>query len=317
MGKRVVFFGTPDYVIPILEALKEASWSIVAVVTQSDKPVGRKQILTASGVALWAKDQGVTVFTQKQIEIIENLNGLGAEVGVIASYGRILPTEIIDVFPKGIINVHPSLLPKYRGASPIAAAIAAGEEKTGVTIIKLDELMDHGPILDQVTEPILSTDTSEILRARLFEEGAKLLVKTLPDYLTGNLEPKEQDHSRATYVTMLKKEDGFIPPGALDATLKGRTFKDAWQIPFIKDCSLSLSAESLDCFIRAVTPWPGAYTILKMKNQISKRLKILKAHVEDGRLILDVVQLEGKRPVSWRQFVEGYPNAKIGQLATF
>ena len=230
----VVFFGTPDYVLPILEALSEAGWPIVAVVTQSAKPVGRKQILTASPVALWARKQGKAVFTKKPIEIAEGLKLLDAEVGIIAAYGRILPQEIIDVFPKGIINVHPSLLPKYRGPSPISGAIAAGDKETGVTIIKLDDQMDHGPILCQATEPIFLTDTQETLRARLFDIGAKLLVKILPDYLAGRLSLKDQDHSQVSFVTLLKKEHGFIPPEILCAILNGSTFDKRWQIPFIK-----------------------------------------------------------------------------------
>src|SRR3989344_3708141 len=175
----VVFFGTPDYVIPILEGVREAGFDIIAVITQPAKPFGRKQILTASPVALWARKQGKAVFTKKPIEIVEGLKLLDAEVGIIAAYGRILPQEIIDFFPKGIINVHPSLLPKYRGPSPISGAIAAGDKETGVTIIKLDDQMDHGPILCQATEPIFLTDTQETLRARLFDVGAELLARIL------------------------------------------------------------------------------------------------------------------------------------------
>lgn len=311
----IVFFGTPDYVIPILDALKEAGYDIAAVVTQPEKAVGRKQVLTPSPVALWANKNGISVITDATA-LQSAVARLGANVGILAAYGKIIKQEVIEAFPKGIINVHPSLLPKFRGASPIAGAIAAGDRETGVTIIRLDEEMDHGPILDQVIEPVLPTDTQETLRARLFEKGARFLVKILPDYLGGKLILKDQEHSRATYVTMFKKEHGFIPPGVLKSALDGIEVREKWEIPFIKNYSLVPSAYCLERFIRAVTPWPGAYTNVKMKNkrilvttENVKRIKIIKAHVGDGKLQLDEVQLEGKRPVSWRQFVEGYPHA--------
>lgn len=320
---KLIFFGTPDYVIPALEALKDAGYEIVAVVTQPPKPVGRKKVLTPSPVSLWAKAHGILVFDGKPREIVEDLKKFGAKIGVLAAYGRILPPELLAVFPHGILNIHPSLLPKYRGASPIQAAIAAGEEKTGVTIIKLDEEMDHGPIIAQFTEEIRENDTAGTLRERLFKKASDVLITILPAYLESSTELREQEHEKATYTTLLKKEHGFIPPRYIAATLKGDAFqslqKEGWQIPFIKDYSLVPSAYALECFIRAMSPWPGAWTLLRSKSfgGQAKRLKILKAHVEKDpityhlSLIPDLVQLEGKNPVSWKEFKKGYPEAKF------
>lgn len=321
---KVVFFGTPDYVLPVLNALKNAGYEIAAVVTQPPKPVGRKGVLTPSPVSLWAKKHKTKVFDGKPKEIVEELRILNAEVGVLGAYGRILPPEILTIFPHGILNIHPSLLPKYRGASPIQAAIAVGEKQTGVAIIKLDEEMDHGPILAQFTEEIREDDTAGTLRERLFERATGALVSVLPAYLEGSAELREQDHSKATYTTLLKKEHGFIQPEYIAAASKGDAFQGwqekGWQIPFIKDSHLIPSAQCLERFIRALDPWPGAWTLLRSKSfgGQAKRLKILKAHVEHSSLVPsgyclvpNLVQLEGKNPVSWEEFKKGYPEAKF------
>lgn len=340
---KLIFFGTPDYVIPVLDALKKAEYEIAAVVTQPPKLAGRKGVLTPSPVSLWTKKHGIKVFDGKPREIAEDLKKLGAEVGVLGAYGRILPPEILTIFPHGILNIHPSLLPKYRGASPVQAVIAAGEKQTGITIIKLDSEIDHGPLVTQFTEDIRKDDTAGSLRERLFKKAADELVKTLPLYLqrlavrqaglpagkAGRTELKEQEHEKATYTTLLKKEHGFIPPKYIAAALKGDAFRGwkrrGWQIPFIKDYRLLPSARCLERFIRALDPWPGAWTWTKIKvtgntAQVTRRLKILKAHVEKKRvtnnelrvtLVPDLVQLEGKNPVSWEEFKKGYPGAKF------
>jgi len=218
------------------------------------------------------------------------------DVGVLASFGAIVPPQFLN-FPKhGILNIHPSLLPKYRGASPAQAAILNGERETGVTIIKMDEKIDHGPIVAQFKEEILPTDTAESLYFRLFSAGAEVLKTILPAYLEGRIELREQNHSAATYTKKLTREDGFIPLEKIKAAIQ------------------SINAETIDRQIRAYYPWPGIWINLKLKIQNSKlnnkRLKILRAHLEDNRLVLDQVQLEGKKPVSFKQFLEGYPEAK-------
>lgn len=233
-----------------------------------------------------------------------------ADVGVLASYGKILPSEILAIPKHGILNIHPSLLPKYRGPSPVQTAILNGEKKTGVSIIKIDEKMDHGPIVAQFEEDIRPGDTAESLYFRLFEEGAKVLLTILPAYLKGRIELREQDHSQATFTRLLKKEDGFIPSELFvpkQSPSRGSTSNYK-----LSPYNLEPTPENLERFIRTMTPWPGAWTLLRLRSSgQAKRLKILKAHLEGGKLILDQVQLEGKKPVSWKQFQEGYPEAKL------
>ena len=207
------------------------------------------------------------------------------EVGVLASYGKILSVKELTVPKYGILNIHPSLLPKYRGPSPVQTAILNGEKQTGVTIIKMDEEIDHGPIVAQFAENIMTNDTAESLYLRLFSAGVKVLITILPAYLGGKIETRKQEHSQATYTQKFVREDGKID----------------WQKP----------PDYLERMIRAFYPWPGTWTEIKLKTLNSdfrtKRLKILKAHLENRKLILDIVQLEGKKPVSFKQFCEGYP----------
>jgi len=283
---KIVFFGTPDYVLPILTSLHKKFVSgpgvspIAAVVTQSPKPTGRKQILTYSPVDKWAHEHKIDIFYQSS-ELIKN--SVKADIGVLAAYGEIIPKTVIDTFPHGILVVHPSLLPKYRGASPIQGAIANGDKQVGVTIIKMDEKMDHGPIVSQFKEETKPDDTTDTLRARLFERSKDVIVEMIEPYLQGKIKPKEQNHDEATYTKIITKQDGFIEAE-----------------------SFTSEAAKAERFIRAMQPWPQAWTLIG-----KKRLKILKAHLESGKLILDEVQLEGKSPVSWEEFKRGYPNANL------
>jgi methionyl-tRNA formyltransferase len=278
---KIVFFGTPDYVLPILTAVHKefvtgpGKSPIVAVVTQPPKPVGRKQFLSYSSVDKWAHEHKTPIYYSAQELLKENLD---AELGILASYGEIITREVINLFPQGILVIHPSLLPQYRGASPVPAAIKNGDTKTGVTILRMDEKMDHGPIVTQFKEDIIPSDTSDVLRNRLFAKSAEVLVETITPYLKGKIKPKKQDDESATYTKLVTKQDGFI-----DLKLK--------------------SASEAERFIRAMFPWPGAWTYLP--NQ--KRLKLLKSHIENDKLVLDEVQLEGKLPVTMKQFDEAYP----------
>ncbi|OGM89187.1 methionyl-tRNA formyltransferase [Candidatus Woesebacteria bacterium RIFOXYD1_FULL_46_19] len=283
---KIVFFGTPDYVLPILTSLHKKFVSgpgvspIAAVVTQSPKPTGRKQILTYSPVDKWAHEHKIDIFYQSS-ELIKN--SVKADIGVLAAYGEIIPKTVIDTFPHGILVVHPSLLPKYRGASPIQGAIANGDKQVGVTIIKMDEKMDHGPIVSQFKEETKPDDTTDTLRARLFERSKDVIAEMIEPYLQGKIKPKEQNHDEATYTKIITKQDGFIEAE-----------------------SFTSEAAKAERFIRAMQPWPQAWTLIG-----KKRLKILKAHLESGKLILDEVQLEGKSPVSWEEFKRGYPDANL------
>lgn len=270
---KIIFFGTPEYIVPILSKLSKVH-EIVAVVTQPPMPVGREQFKKYSPVDDWAHKRDIPIFFDFQKPLSE------AELGVCAAYGKIIPLSVINMFKFGILNIHPSLLPKYRGASPINEAIKNGDKETGVTIIKMDEKMDHGKIVTFFIEDVLFDDTTQSLRERLFERSADVLIQLIPAYVSGKVKPKEQNEDEATYTKVLTREDGLID-------LKEKT------------------PEGAERLIRAMSPWPGAWT--KLENQ--KRLKLLKAHLEEGKLVLDEVQLEGKDPVSWKQFREGYPKA--------
>lgn len=319
---RIVFFGTPSYIVPILQALhkefrgKGGRTPISAVVTQAPKPATRKRLLSYSPVDTWAHKRRVPIFFDSRDLIKKNIE---AEVGVLAAYGSIIPKEVIDYFPKGILNIHPSLLPAWRGASPVQATILAGDKITGVTTIRLDEKLDHGQIISQFKEEVLDDDTTASLRHKLFERSAEVIKTLLPAYLSGKITLREQAHKNATFTTLLKKDHGLIPPKFLNPTFKGGTLKGEWKIGFIKDFSIRPTPQAVERFIRAMQPWPGAWTRVlldsKLKTQNLKRLIILKSSISNDLslkssvLSLDLVQLEGKNPVAWKQFKEGYPTA--------
>ncbi|MFC1626055.1 methionyl-tRNA formyltransferase [Patescibacteria group bacterium] len=280
---KIIFFGTPEYVLPILKLVHKkfimgTVSPIVAVVTQTPKPAGRKQKPQYSAVDRWAHEHKIPIFYNFQ-QLPD------ADMGICAAFGLIIPKSTVDAFPLGILNIHPSLLPKYRGASPVQETIMEGVSQTGVTIIKMDEKVDHGPIVVQFKEEVNKDDTTGILQERLFSRAADVLVETIPAYVAGKIKPKEQNHKEATFTKRLTKEDGFIS--------------------FSKE-----DPNKAELFIRAMNPWPMAWTYIrtdKLDSQ-SKRLKILKAHTEDRKLILDEVQLEGKNPVAWKQFSQAYPD---------
>jgi len=283
---KIVFFGTPDYVLPILTLLHKkfvtgpGKSPIVAVVTQSPKPSGRKQIIKFSPIDKWAHEHKIPIHYSASELAIDSVN---ADVGVLASYGEIIDKSVIGLFPHGILVIHPSLLPKYRGASPVPEAIMSGETVTGVTIFKMDEKVDHGPIVSQFREDVFPDDTTETLRARLFERSAEVLVELLTPYLRDKITPKAQDDKQASYTKTMTRENGFID-------LKKKSPEDA------------------ERFIRAMQPWPLAWTTVRISptDRKIRRLKIHKAHLEEAKLVLDEVQLEGKDKVSWKQFNEGY-----------
>ncbi len=292
---KIVFFGTPEYVLPVLTAVHRkfvtgpGKSPIAAVVTQPPRPIGRKQIPSFSPIDRWAHKHKIPIYYSAD-DLIENPPD--ATIGILASYGEIIRKDVINLFPQGILVIHPSLLPKYRGASPVPAAIASGETETGVSIIKMDEKMDHGPIICQAKEEILPDDTAETLRNRLFEKSAGMLLEMLPAYIQGKIHLKKQDDEKATFTKLMKREDGKID-------IKGK------------------SPVETERFIRAMTPWPGAWTLVKLNptDTAKKRIKLIKSHIEDEKLVLDEVQLEGKEPVSWKQFKEGYKDATFATEA--
>lgn len=267
---KIVFFGTPDYVVCVLEALKKDGHEIVAVVTQPPKPVGRKKILTSSPIGNWAK--------QNRVQVLNDTTSLRSGVvkqtgvGVLASYGKLVEKEVLEVFPKGIINIHPSLLPKWRGAAPIQEQVLAGEKDLGISLMLMDERMDCGPILQQITIPVGKDDTQETLLNKAFKKGSDMLVRILPQYLEGKIRPKPQDDSQATYTytTSESKQKACFnienPPSIIQ----------------------------LDRMVRAFYPWPNAWT--KWDGKVIKLFP--------GRKI----QMEGKNPVEYEEFRRSYPD---------
>lgn len=264
-----IFFGTPHFAVIILEALIEAGYLPTLVMTVPDKPKGRSHVLTPPPVKIFAEERGISVLQPtalKNDSIIDAIAALRPDFFIVAAYGKIIPKGILDIPKKGGINIHPSLLPKYRGPSPIQAAILNGDETTGVTIMLMDEEMDHGPILAQrifkeVEPPVrgsTSRPTAEELSKNLAELGAQLLIETIPKWLAGEITPQEQDHAKATYTKIIMKEDGRID----------------WR----------KSAEEIERMARAYAPWPSAWTIMcdtkgRTKRRGMMRVKILKARV--------------------------------------
>ncbi|WP_298817992.1 methionyl-tRNA formyltransferase [Chloroflexus sp.] len=234
---RILFLGSPSFAVHALEALVAAGHEIVGVVTQPDRPAGRDRRLTPPPVKEAACAHGLPVLqpeTLRDPAVVAQLTALQPEVGVVAAYGEILRRAVLAIPPLGYLNIHPSLLPLYRGPTPVAGAILAGETVTGVTIMLLDVGMDSGPILAQAVVDLPPTARTGPLTDSLFRLGADLLVQTLPRYARGEIEPRPQDHSQATFTKMLKKEDGRID----------------WSLP----------AVVIERMTRAYDPWPGAYT---------------------------------------------------------
>ena len=314
---KVIFLGTDKRAISVLENLLEKH-EVVGVITQPDKVRGKDTEPSPTFIAKFAEDKNIPVLKPENLDesAVIWIRDKDPEVLVTAYFAQLIPPELLNLTPAGILVIHPSLLPRWRWGSPVQATMAAGDKETGVTIMKMDEKFDHGPIIAQVKEPILETDNQESLYIRLFEKGALLLNEVLEDYIKQTLQPVEQDHSNATFARHLQKGHGFIPGEYLEDALNGKVTDGMLLVPFALDSDkdeivLPPTPENLFNLIRAVTPWPGAFTRVKVKGESEKILKILEAHIEGEKLVLDRVQLEGKKPVTWRQFREGYPDFKL------
>ena len=257
--------------MPSLRSLDEAGHQIELVVTQPDRPAGRGMKLTSPPVKVAALELGLPLYQPERIrdpEAIERLRAIAPELLVVVAYGQILPRSALSIPRLGAINVHASLLPRHRGAAPIARAILAGDADTGVTIMRMDEQLDHGPVLATRATPIDEHEDALALTSRLAELGAELLADTL-DRLE-NAHPSEQDHAHATFAPKLTREEGELE----------------W----------SLGAREIDRRVRGLQPWPGA-TLPTARG----RVKVLRGHLEGERYVPDVVQLPGKKPASARQ----------------
>jgi methionyl-tRNA formyltransferase len=298
---RVVFMGTPAFAVPTLAALYQNGHTIVAVMTQPDRPAGRGRHLTPPPVKAKALEMGVPVVQPERVkapDILERLRQDRPDVIIVVGYGQIIPQTIIDLPQHGCVNVHASLLPKYRGAAPIQWAIANGEIRTGVTTMRIEKRLDAGDILLQRQTEIGSGETAPDLAERLAAMGASLLIETLERLEKGTIQPRKQDEAEATYAPILKREDGWID----------------W----------SRSAREIANRVRGFEPWPGSYT-----NFRGKRLHIRRARVAGGitrppgallfsgrdllvacgegtSLLVEEVQLEGKMRTSAEDFVRGH-----------
>ncbi|PIR47949.1 methionyl-tRNA formyltransferase [Candidatus Uhrbacteria bacterium CG10_big_fil_rev_8_21_14_0_10_50_16] len=284
---KIVYFGTPEVSTYGLQALvDDARFEVVAVVTQPPKPVGRSATIQTSPIHALAGTLGIRVLTPTKAKEIEpELTEIAADLHVVVAFGQILPQSIVDLPPYGTLNIHPSLLPRWRGAAPVPATILAGDTLTGVCIMVMDAKMDHGPILDVSELPVDSKTTQELL-PELMNQGAQRLPDVANDWIQGILTPQDQDHEAATFCKMLSRDDARID----------------WQRGFAYT----------ERQVRAYTPWPGTWTEVETPKGW-QRIKILKAHVDAtrdeaivltttngltsiGQLVLDELQFESKTP---------------------
>lgn len=297
---RIAFLGTPGFAVPPLAALAEAGHDLCCVVAQPDRPAGRGQAQREPATKVWARERGIAVLQPTKVrdgKLAAELAALAPDVLVVVAYGRILGRDLLELAPLGAVNVHASLLPRWRGAAPIQWAIAEGDRETGVTIMRMDEGLDTGDMLLQRVVPIEATDTSETLHDRLGRVGAAALCEALPLLASGKLTPVRQDGSLATLAPIIEKEHGRI--------------------------DFRMSAARIACRVRGFSPWPGAFTTLDGK--------LLKVHAaseapqaglasgearavpegllvgagEGSSLLLTELQLEGKRRVAATDFLKG------------
>lgn len=297
---KVIFFGTPEFAIPALKELKKQKIDILAAVTQPDKPAGRKKLMTKSTVKKCAEDLNLKILQPKnQKELFDNLKGLKVDFFIVIAYGMILSKEILQMPKYACVNVHASLLPKYRGASPIQEALLNGDKSTGISIMKMDEKLDHGPIYLIKRIEIEEKDDLISLSDKMAKLSGEILPRALKDIIEGLIISinQDEDHQKPSYCRKIKKEDGEIN----------------WK---------KQSAEEIKNMIRAYTPWPGVFTDFKNKklkileSEISKENlspgefkvdgKALKIGTVKGVLIPKKVQIEGKSEMDARSFINGY-----------
>jgi methionyl-tRNA formyltransferase len=301
---RLVFCGTPQFAVPTLLALIDAGHEIALVVTQPDRPSGRGMQLVAPPVKRIAEAAGLDIYQPEKIktneELRARLTAIGADAIIVVAYGRIIPRWMLELPRYGNLNLHGSLLPKYRGAAPIQWAIARGETVTGVTTMRLDEGLDTGDMLLRREVPIGAAETAEDLYPKLSQIGAEVMIQTLLGLESGSIVPAKQDHSAASLAPILTREDGMINFG-----FNAKEIHDRW---------------------RGFQPWPGAWTTVEGKKLLVSRMlpahvaasvKPGFAHIDQGRLYascgagswitMEEVQLEGKRRMPSEDFLRGFP----------
>jgi len=281
MKKRVfstIFLGSEEGSLIILKKSLSLSYlKIAAVITQPPRPAGRRQILTPTIVGQFAKAKEILLITPNKIEkkVKRKVEKLKPDLAIIAAYGKILPQDFINIFPRGIINIHPSLLPQFRGPTPVSTAILNGNKTTGVSLFLIDSKIDHGPIIAKKKLNIKSSDNQQSLTQKLFYLGAQLLEEKLLSYLEGKIIPQPQGHRKATFTKLLSRQDGKIKISCFKKAVLG---KSPWP-------------KKIDQAIRAFYPWPGTYLIAN-----GQRVKILKAHLENNKLKIDLIQFAGQKP---------------------
>ena len=295
---KIIFMGTPEFSFHVLKKLIDDGHEIVSIYTKQNQPSGRGRKLAQNPIKNFGINQNIPVIQPanfKSDRDIKNLKSWDAEVAVIAAYGIILPKNILDSFKFGCLNLHPSVLPKYRGPSPVASAIMNNDSETGVSIMLLDEGMDSGPILSQEKTKILPNETTGELTNRLFIQGSILMSNTLNKWINGKITPESQIHQNASFTKLFSKKDGEI--------------------------NWNLSAQTIVSKIRALDPWPGSYTYLD-----KKLLKIISVSFEKqsnldigeiyldhninigtktGKIIVHKLQLEGRKPLNASDFIRG------------
>lgn len=281
MSNKYVFFGTDEFAIIILEKLKEAHMLPALIVATPDKPQGRGHILTPPPVKEWALENDLDIIQpekldQEELDILFNTEW---DLFVVASYGKIIPKNVLEIPKYKTLNVHPSLLPKFRGASPIESTILADDRHTGVTIMQMDEKMDHGPVVMQASiVPEEWPLSAEALHQLLAEVGGDVLVETIPDWIKGELTPEPQDDSLATYTKKIKKDDAKI------------NFEDDPYQNLLKICAYEM--------------WPGAFFFTERHGK-EIRVRITDAELENGKLAIKRVVPEGKKEMDYQDFLRG------------
>lgn len=300
---KIVFFGTPDIAAAVLKRLIASRHDVIAVVTQPDRAKGRGKTVAFSPVKELALENGIKILQPEKVGddlFLDDLEALGADIHAVTAYAQKLPSRLLEMAPKGCINVHPSLLPKYRGAIPIPAAILNGDDVSGVTIMNMAEKMDAGDILLQRRIPLAGDETTQSLEKKAAEVGAELLIEAIDAIEAGTIEPVRQDDSKSTYVKQLKKEDGLI--------------------------DFAESAVQIEREIRAYTPWPGSFTYLNgqvfkiWKAAVCEEVpgsnavpgtvvhadkKSVKIKCGEGVLSLLEVQIQGKKMMGIEEFLRG------------
>ena len=276
---RIAFVGTPELTIPILEELKNTGYTPEVVVTGMDKPVGRKMTITPPEPKKWADENNVEIFQPNKLdpEFIAEFRKLNIDLSIVVAYGKIIPEELINIPKFGTINIHYSLLPKYRGATPVEAAILNGDTETGVCIQHMRYKLDSGPIIKMEEISIGDTDTAEELRGKLNIVGKKLLIKSIEELVSGNAKMLEQDETQATFCKKIKKEDGEID---LD---------DNETINYNK--------------FRAYNKWPRTYFFTE-KNGQKTRVIITEAKIENNTFVIEKVIPEGKKEIPYSEFIK-------------